>query len=165
MPQELLQIPDVSLSALNSLIFGNNASSHFRELCLFVHFPEPLPDTMCLQQEQPATAKVLGCQLRLHLPQMRLLEICINVEEKMKRALCASSAHVLGSSATRGITMSFECAVDLSTDTTLQAEGAGSEKSDARQTVGALEEAAGPHVMPVQPEAGGPHRSCSGDPS
>lgn len=49
---ELFQIPDVSQSALNSPIFGNNASSHFRKLC-FVHFTEPLLDTMCLKRQQP----------------------------------------------------------------------------------------------------------------
>lgn len=107
MLRELFQIPDVSLSALNSPIFGSNASSHFRKLC-FVHFTEPLPDTMCLKQQQPATAKVLGRKLRLRLPQMLLLEICINVEEKIKRALYTSSSRILGTPAIQGINMSFD---------------------------------------------------------
>ena len=50
---------------------------------------------MCLKQQQPAVAKVLGHKLRL-LSQMLLLEICINVEEKIKRALYAVSSHILG---------------------------------------------------------------------
>lgn len=123
---DLLQIPDVSLSAFNSPIFGNNASSHFRKLC-FVHFTEPLPDTMCLKQKQPATAKVLGRKLRLHLPQMLPLEICINVEKKIKRALYTSSSHILGTPAIQGTKMSFESSVDIKAqiDTILQIEGAG----------------------------------------
>lgn len=49
----------------------------------FVHFTEPLPDTVCPTQQQSATAKVLGHRLRLRLSQMLLLEICVNVAEKM----------------------------------------------------------------------------------
>lgn len=112
MLQDLLQIPDVSPSALNSPIFGNNVGSHFRKLC-FVHFIEPLPDTMSLKQQQPARAKVLGHKLRLHVSQMLLLEICINVEKKIKRALYTSFSHILGNPAIQGIKISFESSVDI----------------------------------------------------
>lgn len=47
------------------------------------------------KHQQRAVAKVLGRKLRL-LPQMLLLEICINVEEKIKRAPYALSSHILG---------------------------------------------------------------------
>lgn len=116
---ELLQIPDVSWSALNSPIFGNNAGSRFRKLCFF-HFAEPLPEAMCQNQQQPTTAKILGHKLRLHLSQILLLEICINVEEKVKRALYNSSSCILGVPDSQDIKISSDWAVDLSTDTTLQ---------------------------------------------
>lgn len=112
---ELLQIPDVSMSSLNSPIFGNNASSHFRKLC-FVHFTESLPEAMCQKQQQPTAAKILGRKLRLHLSQILLLEICINVEEKFKRALYNFSSYILEASAIQGIKMSSEWAVDISTN-------------------------------------------------
>lgn len=91
-----MQIPDVSLSALNSPTFGNNASSHFGKLC-FVHFTGSLPDTMCLkQQQQLAVAKVLGHKLRGLVSQMLVLKICINVKEKIQKALYTFSSHILG---------------------------------------------------------------------
>lgn len=62
---------------------------------LFIYWASS--DTMCLKQQQPAVAKVLGRKLR-PLSEMLLLEICINVEEKTKRALYTFSSHVLGTS-------------------------------------------------------------------
>lgn len=97
----------------------------------FVHFTDLLPDTMCLKQQQPAVAKVLGRKLRLLLSQMLLLEICINVKEKIKRALYASSSYILGTPPIEHIKMSFEWAVHMNTDITLQTNrtGYGEKKS------------------------------------
>ena len=55
------------------------------------------------------------------------LEICINVEKRIKRALYTSSSYILGTPAIQGTQMSFESSVDIKAqiDTILQIEGAG----------------------------------------
>lgn len=65
---------------------------------------------------------------------MLLLEICINVEKKIKGALYASSSHILGTPAIQGIKMSFESSGDVKaqTDAILRTEGAGYEKYHVR---------------------------------